>query len=101
MRRCAGWAANQTRLAPRGGRAGPQPPRTTVPTAAARRPPQVREGSAVPWMAESKAREPGTASEACAEGVCAYVCGPPRMTDEICATLRRMGVGQVHAERWW
>mmetsp|Transcript_11343 Transcript_11343/g.33388 ORF Transcript_11343/g.33388 Transcript_11343/m.33388 type:complete len:292 (-) Transcript_11343:197-1072(-) len=64
-------------------------------------PNEVREGSAVPWMAESVAREPGTASEACAEGVCAYVCGPPRMTDEICATLRRMGVGQVHAERWW
>jgi hypothetical protein len=29
------------------------------------------------------------------------VCGPPRMTDETVAALRRMGVAEVYLEKWW
>lgn len=62
----------------------------------------VREGRGVPWRAESRAREPGTAGSGCAAGLMrAYVCGPPRMTDEMVAALRRMGVADVHHEKWW
>ena len=55
------------------------------------------ERRAVPWM-EPKARAPGTG--ACAAAA-AYVCGPPRMTEETVAALRRMGVSSVRSEQWW
>ena len=61
----------------------------------------VRAGRGVPWRPASRAREPGTASDGCGASLGAYVCGPPRMTDEILAALRRMGVAQVHSEKWW
>lgn len=65
-------------------------------------PSAVREGRGVPWRAESRAREPGTAGAGCATGrLGAYVCGPPRMTDETIAALRRMGVAEVYMEKWW
>jgi ferredoxin-NADP reductase len=65
-------------------------------------PSAVREGRGVPWRAESRAREPGPGGAGCATGrLGAYVCGPPRMTDETVAALRRMGVAEVYLEKWW
>ena len=61
----------------------------------------MRSGRGVPWMAGSRAREPGTASGGCGAALGAYVCGPPRMTDEMVAALRRMGVEHVYSEKWW
>jgi ferredoxin-NADP reductase len=59
----------------------------------------------VPWMASEiakrKAREPGTASCGCGAALGAYVCGPQRMTEEMVAALRRMGVVNVYSESWW
>lgn len=63
----------------------------------------VRPGQrAVPWRAGSQARVPGSAGGGCASGeLAAYVCGPPRMTDETTTALWQMGVADVYSERWW
>lgn len=59
-----------------------------------------RHGRGVPWRAESTAREPGTATFT-TPATGAYVCGPPRMTDEMVASLKLMGVPHVYSEQWW
>ena len=64
------------------------------------KPCKVRQGRGVPWRPDSIAREAGTQGEGCAR-LGAYVCGPPAMTDEVAAVLRRMGVANVFHEKWW
>jgi len=55
---------------------------------------------AVPWQAQVPARQPGT-SRLATPATAAYVCGPPRMTDEVVGALRRLGVPHVYSEQWW